>query len=438
MPDLLVVGAGPAGLAAADEAANRGLSVALIDENAAPGGRIWQALERRGATDAEEAQGLALIRTVRAHDRIQAYWNAAVWSIEPAGRVYFSQYGAARCLSARHILLATGALERPLPVPGWTLPGVMTVGAAQIALKTGGLRPDGATWLAGQGPLLLLYANQVLAAHGRLAGIIDLSDGFAPLRALPRLSPAAWPDLSRGIAWRRNLARAGVRWVAASGLRIEGGDRVRGIAVRTTSGWRSEKADMLLLHDGVVPSTQIPRALDLRHVWNPQQHCWQPWTDIWGATSLPTVLAAGDGAGIGGAATAVLSGRIAVLGLRAETRAQAVPLQAERARRLAVRPFLDALYPPVRLRPEDTTVICRCEDVTAGQIRAAARQGCSGMNQLKAYTRCGMGPCQGRTCGPAATEVLADARGVPVSLIEPLRTRFPTKPVSVGELAAVE
>jgi octopine oxidase subunit A len=96
--------------------------------------------------------------------------------------------------------------------------------------------------------------------------------------------------------------------------------------------------------------------------------------------------------------------------------------------------LLDALFAPRAMRLEDTTVVCRCEEVTAGAVRQAVRAGCLGMNQLKAYTRCGMGACQGRMCGPVAIEVLAEARRVPVSAVEPLRTRFPTKPVRVGEL----
>jgi NADPH-dependent 2,4-dienoyl-CoA reductase/sulfur reductase-like enzyme len=154
-PDLLIVGAGPAGLGAAVEAAQHGLSVMLLDENAAPGGRIWQSLEIRGASDADEAAALALIQRFRAAP-VEAHFNASVWAIEPGGEVFWSDPRGAHAVAAGSVLLATGTTERPVPTPGWTLPGVMTVGAAQIALKTGGLLPDGQTWLAGQGPLLLL------------------------------------------------------------------------------------------------------------------------------------------------------------------------------------------------------------------------------------------------------------------------------------------
>ena len=155
--DLIIVGAGPAGVSAAIEASARGLSVLLLDENAAPGGRIWQALETRGANDADDAAALATLRAFRASGA-DARWRASVWAIEPDGTVFWTERGEARTAAGRFILIATGTTERPLPIPGWTLPGVMTVGAAQIALKTAGLVPNGATWIAGQGPLLLLYA----------------------------------------------------------------------------------------------------------------------------------------------------------------------------------------------------------------------------------------------------------------------------------------
>lgn len=431
-PDLLIVGAGPAGIGAALEASNAGLSVLLLDENAAPGGRIWQALERRGAKDADERAALDAIARLRASN-VDARYGAAVWAIEPDRLVYASQNGKAFTAQPKTILLATGTIERPVPIAGWTLPGVMTVGGAQIALKTGGLLPDGRTWLAGQGPLLLLYANQVLDAGGRLAGIIDLSPPGLPLAAIARLPLSALPDVRKGLAWRQRLKGAGLPWLRATALRASGDGALRSITITTDRGPRTEVADTLLLHDGVIPSIQISRAVGCAHVWSEAQHCWRPVTDAWGATSVPGILIAGDAAGIGGADAAMLSGRLAIVGLLGR-HAEAAHLRTQHRRRLAVRPFLDAMFPALRLTPDDATLICRCEEVTAGAIRGAAKAGCQGMNQLKAYTRCGMGPCQGRTCGPIALDVLAAAKGVPASGVEPLRTRFPTKPVKVGAL----
>jgi NADPH-dependent 2,4-dienoyl-CoA reductase/sulfur reductase-like enzyme len=301
-------------MGAAVEATRFGLSVTLLDENPAPGGRVWQALEARGTKDPDEAAALAMIRRFPA-GTTQTHYNATVWAIEPDGQVFWSGPDGAHSTQARTVLLATGTTERPMPVPGWTLPGVMTVGAAQIALKTGGLLPDSGTWLAGQGPLLLLYANQVLDAGGRIAGIIDLSDGFASIRALRHVTLAALPEISRGLAGRRRLSRAGVRRIAASDLRAEGETSLRAVSFFTSTGWQSEPADLLLLHDGVIPSTQITRALGCAHTWSDTQRCWYSVIDDNGRTSIPNILVAGDGAGIRGDQSAVLSGRIAAAGL---------------------------------------------------------------------------------------------------------------------------
>jgi NADPH-dependent 2,4-dienoyl-CoA reductase/sulfur reductase-like enzyme len=442
--DLIIVGAGPAGVSAAIEAHAYGLSVLVLDENPAPGGRIWQALETRGAQDHDDADALRTLQVFRACG-VNAKWCATVWAIEADGTVFWSDDRTAHSARSQRILLATGTMERPMPIPGWTLPGVMTVGGAQIALKTAGLVPGGATWIAGQGPLLLLYTVQALRAGGRVAGVLDLSDGLAPLRALGHLRHAgsAAVDLRKGLSWRREIARAGVRWISATDLRAIGDERLAYLEFRAGGRGHRDAADLLLLHDGIIPSVQLTRALGCAHQWDAAQRCWKPVADAWGATTVPHVVVAGDGAGVSGAAAAAVSGRMAAVGVahalgRIDTAARdaaAAPLRAALARHRAVRPFLDALYRPRPPHLDDATIVCRCEEVTAGAIREAARQGCLGCNQLKAFTRCGMGPCQGRMCATTVAEVLATARRVPVWQIEPYRTRFPNKPVTVGEVA---
>lgn len=446
MTDLAIVGAGPAGLSAAIEARRHGLEVLLLDENAAPGGRIWQAIEKRAAKDKDDEAAQATVAAFRACGA-RAVFGAAVWCIEPDGSVFWSAGGKAEVARAAQVLVATGATERPLPVPGWTLPGVMTAGAAQILLKTSGLTPQGRVWLAGQGPLLLLYAVQALAAGGRLAGVLDLGAPDARRRAVSHLGGALRaPDyLWRGLMWRRRLAKGGVPWIRARDLRAEGEDRLARIRFTDVHGERAEPADMLLLHDGVTPSVQITRALGCAHGWNAAQRSWAPQTDDWGRTSVPDVWVAGDGGGIGGAQAAAIGGRITALGIAGalgritgDVRdAAAAPLRREQAKHLAIRPFLDALFVPLVPAPADDAIVCRCEEITAGRVREAVSLGCLGANQLKAFTRAGMGPCQGRMCGATVCEVIADARGVPVETVEPYRLRFPTKPLTLGELASL-
>jgi NADPH-dependent 2,4-dienoyl-CoA reductase/sulfur reductase-like enzyme len=442
-PELLILGAGPAGMAAAAEARAQGLSVLLLDENAGPGGQVHRAIERRAAKDEQDRDGAALAASLRASGA-ELRFGATLWAIEPGGKAFWSEAGAARSATAGRILLAAGATERALPLPGWTLPGVMSIGAAQIALKTAGLRPEGRTWLVGQGPLLWLYAKQAIEAGGQLAGIADLSHGVPPeaLRHLPRALMAPG-YLLQGLAWQRVAKRAGVPVIQAESVAIEGEGRAERLVLDGTA----HPADLVLLHDGVVPNTQVTRAIPgCAHEWDAVQRCWRPVLDEWGNSTTEGVMVAGDGGGIGGARAAALAGRIAALEaaralghLSAERRdVAAAPWRRALARERAPRAFLDALFPPRDpALIEDATLLCRCEEVSAGRLREAVTLGCLGANQAKSFTRAGMGPCQGRVCGPLVHGVIAAARGVDPAQVEPLRTRFPTKPLTLGELAAL-
>ncbi len=442
--DILVLGAGPAGMAAATEARARGLSVLLLDENELPGGQVHRAVERRAAKDDQDRDGAALVAAFRASGA-EYHASATLWAVEPGGKVFWSEGGEARSATARRLILCAGATERPMPIPGWTLPGVMSVGAAQIALKTGGLMPDRGTWIAGQGPLLWLYANQALAKGGKIAGIVDLSPPGGLSRAWRHLPNAmrAPEYLLKGLRWQRAVRAAGVPVIRATTIAAEG----EGALQRILIDGEPHAASLLLLHDGVVPNTQVTRAIPgLKHVWDGAQHCFRPMIDIWGNTTATSVMVAGDSGGIGGARAAALSGRLAALecahalGVLSKDQrdAEAGRTRLELNRQLAPRAFLDALFPLLPAAAiADSTIICRCEEVTAGRLRGAVALGCLGANQTKAFTRAGMGPCQGRICGPAVHGVIAAARGADPATVDPFRTRFPTKPLTLGELAAL-
>jgi NADPH-dependent 2,4-dienoyl-CoA reductase/sulfur reductase-like enzyme len=445
--DLAIVGAGPAGMAAAAEARAHRLSVLVIDENPAPGGQVFRAAEaaaRDPAVAPEVAPGLSLIAAFRASGA--AYQPATtLWHLDPdEGLLSLADAEGCSEVRARRVLLATGAQERPVPIPGWTLPGVMTAGAAQILLKTGGFVPSGATVLAGQGPLVWLLAVQL--ARAGAAPLVLETRRTSVAAALARARAGLFAGrglLAKGLALMAEARRLGVRVIpGVRGLRAEGEGRVARVA------WDGGGApcDTLLLHEGVIPSTHVSRAIGLDHAWDGAQACWRPVVDEFGASSHPRVAVAGDGAGIGGWEAAFAAGRIA--GLDAAARIGAIttaerdarasgPLGA-RARALAVRPFLDALYAPGPevLAPADDVIACRCEEVSAGAVRATARLGATGPNQVKAYLRCGMGPCQGRMCATTVAALVAEARGVPVPDIPPLRPRAPYKPITVGLLAA--
>ena len=455
--DLLIIGAGPAGMSAALRARSLGMSVLVVDDQPAPGGQIWRAVETRASTRTgkllgdEYAAGLPLAQAFRTSGAIYEP-STQVWQIEPGWQVYMSRAQQAECVQASNVLLATGAQERPAPFPGWTLPGVLTVGAAQILLKTAREVPQNPPWIAGSGPLALLYMVQLLRAGGSIAGWLDTAPADGWRRALPFATSArhAWKDILKGLRWTRELRRARFPIIrGVTQLRAEGGQRLEHLLYQTADG-QSQRvaAGLLLIHEGVVPSIHMTQALGCKHAWNAAQQCLAPTLDDWGQTSKPGIFMAGDGAGIGGARAACTRGDLAALGIAMRAgklqddaaRRLAEPLRRRLATELSIRPMLDALYPPRAelFAPTDDTLVCRCEELTAGQIRAAAEIGQPGPNQIKAFTRAGMGPCQGRQCGYTVAHILAAAHGKPVEEIGFYRIRPPLKPLTLGELASLD
>lgn len=455
--DLLIVGAGPAGMAAAVTARRHGLSVRVVDDQPAPGGQIWRGIETVAVTPRLTRLGAAYgagVERAAAFRACGALYEpeCQLWQIEPGSRAFVTREGRARRFGAKAVLLATGAQERPVPFPGWTLPGVLTVGAAQILLKTADSVPSSPVWIAGCGPLPLLYMTQLLAAGGRIAGFLDTTPRGrlgAALRHLPQ-GLGRFGDLAKGLSWSLALRRAGVRVIRnVAELRAEGEGRLQRLRYRTQEGREAEvAAEVLLVHEGVVPNIHAPLALGCAVRWHEGQHCHVPVLDGWGETSQANVFVAGDGAGIGGAEAAEPRGRISALRVAArfgklgEDGAEAAA-RTERARLshgLALRPFLDALYAPRPqvFAPADETLVCRCEEVTAGELRARAVQGRPGPNQLKAFTRAGMGPCQGRQCGYTMAHIVAAAQNRPIEEVGFYRIRPPLKPVTLGELASLD
>ena len=446
--DVIVVGAGPAGLAAAATTAGAGLSTLLLDENAGPGGQVYRAVTTTPVTDksilgADYWQGAALVEAVQASGAT-VIQGATVWSLDRDLVVGVSRQGAAQLIQARHVIVATGALERPFPIPGWTLPGVLTIGGAQTLLKASGLIPEGRTVIAGMGPLLWLYAAQVLRAGGKIDAILDTTPRGSLLRALPHAAGFLLSPLAiKGLALLREV-KARVKIVRhVTELVVEGAERVS--AIRYTTGNRDTgqfDIDTLLLHQGVVPNVNLAMAAGVPHSWSDRQLCWVPDLDENGDTSIPGLAIAGDGAGIAGAWAAEGRGRIAALAAVRRLQPEAIAPDDQHIRqRLAThersRAFLDALYRPLPQfrRPVGDTIACRCEEVTAGQIRETVALGCEGPNQMKSFLRCGMGPCQGRLCGLTVTELIADARGVTPASVGYYRLRPPVKPISLAELA---
>ena len=456
--DLAIIGGGPSGMAAAVQGAALGLDTILFDEQPAPGGQIYrgiEAVQRARADDLrilgeDYEEGAGLVAAFR--DSGAAYEpGSVVWQAVEDGRIGTSHGGAARILTAQRILIATGAMERPVPIPGWTLPGVMAAGAAQTLLKANGMVPDTPVVVVGAGPLLYLVATQLARAGVTIAAVlltgpdIGMSDALKVPGAL-----RAGRTLLKGLAWRNELRGMAVPMIhGVSQPVIEGKAQAEAVSY-TVGGTRHRvPAGLVLLHNGIIPNTQLSLGARCKQAWDPGQHCWRPETNEWGATNHARIAVAGDGAGILGARAAACLGRMAALDAAvrlgkldpAQRDRMASADRAQLATQQSLRGVLDRLFPPagellVPIGPED--LVCRCEEVTVAELLDAVAQGCTEANRVKAFTRCGMGPCQGRVCGPIAAEVIARALGQGADRSGQFRVRLPVRPVPLAELAELQ
>ncbi|RKE84660.1 FAD-dependent oxidoreductase [Rhizobium sp. AG855] len=453
--DLCVVGGGPAGIAASVMAVRQGLSVVLLDERPNAGGQIYRGLEQgpfrnSAALGADYRQGEDAIARLRAAE-VTTCFGASLWRIdmtETGGEVSYSHDGKSQRLAFTDLLLANGAIERPVPFEGWTMPGVMGIGAAQLLLKTSAIVPTGRIALAGNGPLMLLFASQLLRLGVEITAILDTSPGKIGIAAAFAHLPGLLRNLdkvSKGLRLMRDISRAGIPVHRnVSSLSASGHGCVDAVRFEADGAEHHLEVDTLLVHEGIIPNTQLPRALGCAHVWDDGQKCLRPQIDRFGESSISHVYIVGDGAAINGAIAAPASAEIAVGRIlqrigRHDERSLATVRRASTvlARERAFRPFLDALYPPrvSVASPSDQTIICRCEEVSGGKLRSAIQDGAIGPSQAKAFTRCGMGACQGRVCGPIVSQLIATETDRPIGEIGTYTVRFPLKPVTVFDMA---
>ncbi|MBD9597310.1 FAD-dependent oxidoreductase [Ensifer sp. ENS05] len=452
--DLAIVGAGPAGMSAAIEAARHGLKVIVFDDQARPGGQIYRDIEdcpadRLAALGPTYAAGRRLVAEFR-NAFVEYRCKHQVWSIDPAGHLFTREGDVTRKWSWRKLLVATGAMERPAPRPGWLLPGVRTVGAAQIMLKAGGLLPEPDTWIVGSGPLPLLFVNQLRKAGVSISGFIDTTPKQNYRNALAT-APSAFADtksLALGLKYLWHMRRMPMQYVTgANNIALEGGDKVEALSFITKGRRERQLTGNVLVHEGVIPATRLVAAIGCELEWHANQRYFRPRLDPEGHTTCEHVYVAGDAGGIEGAEAAEKSGRLAALAI-AEIllggdplrRSAVVHLELKRKKTQTFRSFLDILYAPPNPAQilSDGEIICRCEAVTAGTIRQTLRQGARGVNELKAYTRAGMGPCQGQTCGQLVSQIVADELGVSQNEAGVFRARPPLRALTVEQLAGIK
>ena len=430
---VVVVGAGPAGVRAVERLVNAGQRPVWIDEAPDGGGRVFQkpppGFARGGAALYGEDAG----RAHSIHAALEALkprtdWRPGtlVWNLRPGPRLLDLQGDAGHStLAYDQLILCTGAMDRVVPIPGWTQPGVTSLGAAQIALKTQGLAMGRRVALCGTGPLLLLLAWQLTKAGAPPALVLDSTPWATTLRAAPGLARNPLMAL-RGLGW---LARLTVR-TGAVPLRIELG--CTGLVWRDGRGEHRTEVDAVALGWGLKPETQLADLAGVPFAFDPLQRLWLPERDAAGRTAVPGIFLAGDGASVGGSVMAELGGARAALAVLGDTGAEAARLDRAIAREARFRTALERAYPyphALAAAMPDDTLLCRCEAITAADLRASVAPD---INRGKALTRVGMGRCQGRLCGPPAAEVLAAALGCDIAEVGRLRGQMPVKPVPMA------
>jgi NADPH-dependent 2,4-dienoyl-CoA reductase/sulfur reductase-like enzyme len=449
-PVVAVVGAGPAGLRVAETLTRGGVRPILIDEAPRPGGQIYRQPPSGAARSPKTLYGFEARKAVKIHaiparlgDAIDYRPDTLVWNIF-GQRLYTIGPSGHDKLGFDRLVIASGAMDRVLPFPGWTVPGVFTLGGAQIALKAQGVSIGRRVALVGAGPLLPLVAYQYAKAGADVAAVLDVTPLSAKLRNVPDLL-AQSGTLAKGFWYvARNaisglLMRSDVRAIS-----VEGTDRVRGLCWRDAAGVRHRVAcDAVGASFGLRSETQLADLAGCAFAYDKVARQWLPQRDAAGRSSKPGVYLSGDGAGIGGADVAELQGERAALavlediGARIDAARVAV-LDRKLARQARFRRALERAYPyPAHLLDDvaDAEIICRCEGIAAGALRAAVTErGADEMNRLKALTRIGMGRCQGRVCAGAAAEIFARTLGADVAAVGRLRGNPPVKPIPVGGL----
>ncbi|MBL8699282.1 MAG: FAD-dependent oxidoreductase [Alphaproteobacteria bacterium] len=448
-PRVVVVGAGPAGARAAEALVEAGLRPIVVDESARSGGQIYRRQPEGFLRPAQKLYGSEAAKAQALHARFDALRDAVeyrpdtlAWNVAD-NALHVVRGTTAEAIAFDALIIAAGATDRLMPLPGWTLPGVYSLGAAQIALKAQACAIGSRIVFLGSGPLLYLVAHQYVEAGASVAAVLDTATFGNGIAALPGL--LARPELVlRGLGYRRDLRRAGVRLLGGVSPRRIEGDAERGptgVTFEHRAMPETIDCDAVGIGWHLRAESQLADLARCDFAFDPVARQWLPRLDPDGRSSVKGVYLAGDGARLQGADAAEASGRLAALAALSDLgRRGHEPAMAELRMRLQrferFRHGLATAFPwphdEAAALPDDT-LVCRCEAITAGELRHAVRgRGAPEVNRAKAFSRVGMGRCQGRYCGLAAAEIVAAASGAPVEAVGRLRGQAPVKPLPVA------
>ena len=449
--EVIIVGAGPAGLSAAIAAAEAGAEVLVIDEYCQPGGQIFAQTPQEfslaiNAATSEQRQAEELLNKVRVLE-VEFLLETVVWGIFDGRQLStITRNKTIREFWAETLILAPGAHERPVPFPGWTLPGVMTAGGLQKMVKLQWVLPGKSYLLVGTGPLQLVLANQLIDNGADVVGVADASSWKNSWQYLPRMLKEP-KILFQGLRYFYNIRKAKVPFLKSHAIiRVEGDEEVeRAVTSDVDENWhpiagteRSWNVDTVCVGYGFMSSVELAALSGCRIRYEPTLNSWIPAHDDNMATSVPGVYVAGDGAGLGGVVVAAHEGFVAGVNAAMELgyypASKTHPANTSYRRLRSLYSFREALDRLWQFKPglydiiRDDTLICRCEEVSWADIKEAIADGAEDVNQVKALTRAGMGLCQGRFCEVNAAYLLRATTG---KEHQKYTVRPPVKPLPV-------
>ncbi len=462
-PELIVVGAGPAGIAAAIEAAKAGVTVTILDENEKPGGRIYGQfhdgfkLVNTQFLGPDYEKGRMLLAEFDAfREKIEYRKDALVFGLFEDRVLVFRQGDQGGRLTFNKLIVSAGAYDRPVPFPGWTLPGVLTAGGAQALVKMQRVLPGKNLLFAGTGPLQLVVANQVLEGGGKVEAILEAGEIHNWIKLLKGFS-RNWGLLTDGLHYVQGIRKAGVPILRRHIILEARGDHQveEAVIAEVDKDWRAIektrrvlKVDAICMGYGLVPSVELTRLAGCQHRYEPYLGGWIPARNENMETSVTGVFAVGDGAGVAGSVMAMCEGRIAGISVARslghlsskEAQKRKKPFRGDINKIQRLRDVLDRIsYPRPGLfeLATDDTIICRCEELTLRDIKNTIGKDTIEMNELKRMTRMGMGRCQGRMCAPTVQEIIARQSEIPAAEIAYLTQRPPTQLVPIEVLTSL-